>query len=71
MTTRKDYTAIADILRDELDYSLERNEYGEAQGIRIIAGKLCDHFEATSANFNPRRFMDAIGISRELSERDK
>lgn len=59
--TRKDYIAIAEVIKDDADY------YGDASdakvALREVAGALCDVFERGNHMFDRARFLKACGFS--------
>jgi hypothetical protein len=65
MATRRDYVAIAAVLRSERD-AVRAVLIGDAQAhalraIRNIEDALCDVFLRDNPNFRPMKFRDAAG----------
>ena len=56
MTTKKDYIAIAQAIK-------ESEQYEDKRSIRLsIATKLASHFEQDNKRFDTERFLDACNV---------
>lgn len=63
MCSKKDYEAIAKILRKERGRMLDplcREQMNEA--LDEIAGQIADHFQHNSPNFDADRFLEAATV---------
>ena len=66
MMTRKNFEAIAAIVKDEVEATLPLSDpatiVGAAYGIEELAKSLADYFASDNPNFDRRRFLTACGL---------
>ena len=62
--SRKNYRAVAEIIKRHLDAEME-GQSGEAarQAIASVARSLADHFKAENYNFRYDKFYEACGLN--------
>lgn len=65
MLSKKDYVEIAEIIKQELQFSIDKKGHCLNCQNRIIgiAGNLADYFEQDNPKFDHVRFMAACGIN--------
>jgi hypothetical protein len=66
--TRKHFEAVAEIVKEELDWRKSMGQMVEARVVISLARRFAEMFEAENDRFDRRRFLRACGAGDEGSE---
>lgn len=65
MCTKRDYEAIAAILKYYRDEAMAENDSESQKVIEMVAASLASHFFNYNQNFSLNKFVEAIGVDNE------